>query len=102
MEERPYSDRVYTTLLWEFMQFAKSKVWDSSFVESTAVLLARTGQAQGDEAKDLVAREETLRLIPACSAQLFLDFILENPDVVSGPDELLAWVTARQKNYPLE
>ncbi len=99
--EQPYSDRVYTTLLWEFMQFAKGRVWDSAFLESSLGMLQKTSQVDAEAARQLLARNDVLKLVPLCASQLFLDFVMANPNVLTGPDDLIEWVKSKQDNYPI-
>ena len=99
MEHRKFSDRVYTTLLWEFMRFSKEKVWDSSFVEKTIQMLEKTGELSAAEGRALLARGEVLEILQTGASGLFVDFLLQNPDILAE-ETLLRWVQERQKNYP--
>jgi hypothetical protein len=100
MEKRKFSDRAYTTLLWEFMQFAKQRVWDTSFAEATVQMLEKTGDLTAADGRALLARDEVLEVLQTGASGLFVDFLLQNPEILAE-EGLLKWVQERQKNYPL-
>jgi len=99
MGKRKFSDRVYTTLLWEFMQFAKQRVWDTSFAEQTLKVLEQTGELNAAETRRMLKRDEVLKALEAGASGLFVDFILENQEILAE-GSLLKWVEEKQKNYP--
>jgi hypothetical protein len=100
MVPRKFSDRVYTTLLWEFSKFAKQKVWDTGFVEQTLQMLQQTGELSPEDARTLLGRRDVVETLQVGSAGLFVDFLLANPEIL-GEQELLRWVQTKQSNYPL-
>ena len=101
MENRKFSDRVYTTLLWEFMQFSKQQVWDTSFVEKTVQMLEQTGEMSAADGRVLLARQDVLEILQTGASGLFVDFLLQNPEILAE-ESLLQWVQQRQKNYPIQ
>jgi hypothetical protein len=61
--ERKFSERVYTALLWEFMNFAKQRVWDTSFAETTVQMLEKSGDLNAADGRTLLARDEVLKVL---------------------------------------
>jgi hypothetical protein len=99
MKMRQFSDRVYTTLLWEFMRFAKQQVWDTSFAEKTIQMLEKTGDLSPTEARALLTRDDVLELLQTGASGLFVDFLLQNQEILAK-ESLLKWAQERQKDYP--
>ena len=99
MKEKRFSDRVYTTLLWEFMKFAKAELWDSGFAQRSFEMMKTVGDVSEEEATELLRREDVLKAIEFTAPGLFIDFLLENPQMFNER-ELLEWVKTKQPNYP--
>jgi hypothetical protein len=82
------------------MQFAKQRIWDSSFAETTVQMLEKTGDLSAADGRSLLARDEVLEVLRTGASGLFVDFLLQNPEILAE-ESLLKWVQDKQKNYPL-
>ena len=87
-----YSDRVWCTLLWEFMKYIKETL------EKTAtVKVFQSPERMSFE--DVVLDKDGVQLIKSIAPTLFINFLFDNPDIL-GDELLIEWVKEKQKFYP--
>ena len=91
-----YSDRVWCTLLWEFMQYAEGRIKDESTIRK-AMEIAKLAGVRLDEEMFRQANPEIEKAIALVAPSLFLEFLRENPEIL-GEHDLIAWVKAKQVN----
>jgi hypothetical protein len=95
-----YSDRVWCTILWEMMRFTEHRLSDSADLESSLADAINTGFLPVEQATaDQLANPLVIRIIHAVAPGLFLRFLRENPEILD-PAALVAWVQARQPQFP--
>jgi len=87
-----YSDRVWCTLLWEFMKYVKETLEKTSTVKVFR-------SPERTEFEDVVLDKDGVQLVKSIAPSLFIDFLLKNPDIL-GDELLIEWVKEKQKLYP--
>ena len=101
MANRKYSDRIYCTILWEFMQFCKKQLWDTSLINNSFKINSQIIETSNKELKELFENEKVLEAMQLIAPSVFLDFIIKNEEILDEK-KLLEWVKQKQNNYPIE
>lgn len=101
MANRKYSDRVYCTILWEFMQFCKKQIWDTSLINNSFKINSQIIKTSNKEIKELFGNEKVLEAMQVIAPSIFLNFILKNEEILDEK-KLLEWVKQKQNNYPIK
>lgn len=94
-----YSDRVWCTLLWEFIRYTSEQLDNQSIVTNATARLAEAGIKTSSEMMEL-ASPEIRQAIKLIAPDLFLGFLQLNPSILADED-LVEWVEEKQANYPL-
>lgn len=101
MANRKYSDRIYCTILWEFMQFCKKQLWDTSLINNSFKINSQIIKTSNKELKELFGNEKVLEAMQVIAPSVFLDFIIKNEEILDEK-KLLEWVKQKQNNYPIK
>jgi len=101
MAKRKYSDRIYCTILWEFMQFCKKQLWDTSLINNSFKINSQIIETSNKELKELFENEKVLEAMQLIAPSVFLDFIIKNEEILDEK-KLLEWVKQKQNNYPIK
>lgn len=101
MANHKYSDRVYCTILWEFMQFCKKQLWDTSLINNSFKINSQIIETSNKELKELFENEKVLEAMQLIAPSVFLDFIIKNEEILDEK-KLLEWVKQKQNNYPIK
>lgn len=100
MANRKYSDRIYCTILWEFMQFCKKQLWDTSLINNSFKINSQIIKTSNKELKELFGNEKVLEAMQVIAPSVFLGFIIKNEEILDEK-KLLEWVKQKQNNYPI-
>lgn len=101
MANHKYSDRVYCTILWEFIQFCKKQLWDTSLINNSFKINSQIIETSNKELKELFENEKVLEAMQLIAPSVFLDFIIKNEEILDEK-KLLEWVKQKQNNYPIK
>ena len=101
MANHKYSDRIYCTILWEFMQFCKKQLWDTSLINNSFKINSQIIETSNKELKELFENEKVLEAMQLIAPSVFLDFIIKNEEILDEK-KLLEWVKQKQNNYPIK
>ena len=101
MANRKYSDRIYCTILWEFMQFCKKQLWDTSLINISLKINSQIIETPNKGLKELFENEKVLEAMQVIAPNVFLNFIIKNEEILDEK-KLLEWVNQKQNNYPIE
>ena len=101
MANHKYSDRIYCTILWEFMQFCKKQLWDTSLINNSFKINSQIIKTSNKELKELFGNEKVLEAMQVIAPSVFLDFIIKNEEILDEK-KLLEWVKQKQNNYPIK
>ena len=101
MANHKYSDRIYCTILWEFMQFCKKQLWDTSLINNSFKINSQIIETSNKELKELFENEKVLEAMQVIAPSVFLDFIIKNEEILDEK-KLLEWVKQKQNNYPIK
>lgn len=101
MANHKYSNRVYCTILWEFMQFCKKQLWDTSLINNSFKINSQIIETSNKELKELFENEKVLEAMQLIAPSVFLDFIIKNEEILDEK-KLLEWVKQKQNNYPIK
>ncbi len=101
MDQKQFTDRVWCTLLWEFMRFAEEKLSDTAAIDRQLA----TGQQVGVYPKgprDLASFDtRTVRAIYTVAPALFLNFLRNHTEILDGPGTV-EWAISVKDRYPEE
>lgn len=101
MANRKYSDRVYCTILWEFMQFCKKQLWDTSLINNSFKINSQIIEKSNKGLKELFENGKVLEAMQVIAPSVFLNFIIKNEEILDEK-KLLEWVKQKQNNYPIK
>ena len=101
MVNHKYSDRIYCTILWEFMQFCKKQLWDTSLINNSLKINSQITETSNKKLKELFENEKVLEAMQVIAPSVFLDFIIKNEEILDEK-KLLEWVKQKQNNYPIK
>ena len=94
-----FSDRVWSTLLWEFMQYTKNALSNSAYVDQVLEDTQEIGFLKEPEFIRILSPDALNRIVRAFAPELFLDFLRANTELLS-PDGVIEWTRNRQDDYP--
>jgi len=71
-----------------------------SFAEHTIQTFEQIGELNADDIRQMLSREEFLKALEVGASGLFVDFLLENQEILAE-QSLIHLVQEKQKKYPL-
>ena len=101
MANRKNSDSVYCIILWEFMQFCKKQLWDTSLINNSLKINSQIIETSNKELKELFENEKVLKAMQIIAPSIFLDFIIKNEEILDE-NKMIEWVKQKQNNYPIK
>jgi len=101
MANHKYSDRIYCTILWEFMQFCKKQLWDTSLINNSLKINPQIIETSNKELKELFENKKVLEAMQIIAPCVFLNFIIKNEEILDEK-KLLERVKQKQNNYPIK
>lgn len=94
-----FSDRVWCTLLWEFMQYTKRTLSNSAYVDQIFEDSQEIGFLKEPEFIRILSHDALNRIVRTFAPGLFLNFLRANTELLS-PDGVIEWTRSRQDDYP--
>ncbi len=94
-----FSDRVWSTLLWEFMRYTKKALSNSAYVDQVLGDTQEIGFLKEPEFIRILSRDALNRIVHVFAPGLFLEFLRANTELLS-PDGVIEWTRKRQEDYP--
>ncbi|MGB7293209.1 MAG: hypothetical protein WBD99_13630 [Thermodesulfobacteriota bacterium] len=99
MEQKDFSDRVWCTLLWEFVQFLKEQLDDTAALERQIAAAQELGVFPKGPREIPTVDTALTSGISAVTPTLFLKFLRANTELLDG-EGTVEWVRSRQHRYP--